>query len=62
MKIDAQLMADATTTKSQVEASGSKLQDVVIEGRRPSRKPLYNSRYASNTALRNMYGYKSKKK
>ena len=30
MKIDAQLMAGATTTKSQVEASGSKLHDLVI--------------------------------
>ena len=28
MKIDAQLIADATTTKSQVKASGSKLHDV----------------------------------
>ena len=57
MKIDAQLMADATAAKSQVEASGSKLHDLVIEGRRPSRKPFYNSRHASNTALRIMYGY-----
>ena len=37
------------------------LQALVIEGRRPSRKPLYKSRYASNTALWNMYGYRSNK-